>query len=222
MGRKWPNLVSMVLEWRVWWAFCRQRCGLLSSLSLSLSLYLFVCLSVSLSLSPVSTPALWAAREPSLLRLPCQFQEKLLSWRLKLICKLGSDRFGAARAFLWHWHWRSIMLSCWLHRSSDTNLMHLAGFFATCLVSATAGSRSHLNPDRWCAGVCFEPPTLNVRFIDDWLTGEQKIYRFASRPFSLLVVHSVLGELILFRLKCVIDHSGVSLSFPLISKLKPN
>lgn len=73
--------------------------------------------SLSLFLSGLCTSFV-ALREPSQLRLSSQFQEKLLSWHLKLICKLGLDQFGAVGALLWHWHWPPIMLSCWLQRGS--------------------------------------------------------------------------------------------------------
>lgn len=102
---------------------------------------LFVCLSLSLSL--VSTPVLWLWESHH--SLSSQFQEKLLSWHLKLICKLGWDQFGAVGALLWHWHWPPILLSCWLHSSSirHTNLMHFAVFFNLPHFQKTAVS--HLN-----------------------------------------------------------------------------
>ncbi len=117
-----------IMHTEVWFTF---------SLSLSLSVYLFVwlphalTLSHCLSLSPsVLHSSLVAVREPSQLSLSSQFQEKLLSWHLKLICKLGLDQFGAVGALLWHWHWPPIMLSCWLHSSSVRNKPNaLCGIF---------------------------------------------------------------------------------------------
>lgn len=117
----------MCLEWGAWKTFFRQGSALLSNATLCLCLA--ICLAASLSRSLSLSVSLRfsihtsfvAAREPSQLRRSSQFQQKLLSWHLKLICKLGLDQFRAVGALLWHWHRPQIMLSCWLHRARKKN-----------------------------------------------------------------------------------------------------
>lgn len=125
----------MCLEWRVWSAFCRHRHAIFSPV--------FICLTPSLShfftLSHFPSgfhTSFVAVREPSQLRFSSQFQEKLLSWHLKLICKLGLDQFRAVGALLWHWHWPPIMLSCRLQSGSIKPKPN--ALFLSCHISANS------------------------------------------------------------------------------------
>lgn len=116
----WNGNWCMRLEWGAWETFFRQGSALLSNATLCLVICLAA--SLSLALSPCGSPstrALWQPESHRKLRRSSQFQQKLLSWHLKLICKLGLDQFRAVGALLWHWHRPPIMLSCWLHRARE-------------------------------------------------------------------------------------------------------
>lgn len=112
------------------------------------SLCMYVC---------VFMPAFWLRGNHHSQDSCLSFKEKLLSWHLKLICKLGLDQLGAIRAH--SGAGSPIMLSCWLHSSSirhwPNTLSAQQSIFHHATVHRTVGPSSYIftwrtyNTNQW-------------------------------------------------------------------------
>lgn len=153
-------------------------------MSFSLSVCSFPSFTLTLSLPPLSLSVsgvhtdFVAARGPSVLRLSSQFQEKLLSWHLKLICKLGLDQCGVVGALLWHWHWPPIKLSCWLYSSSVRYKTYCSVLYHSICYIQLLASWSHLDSDFqsvfWICCSTGQGLCLQIWSLGSWLNNHKQ------------------------------------------------